>query len=257
VADLEWLGQNLPGWVFRGQADSTWRLQPLLERISPSAGLGEMEAAALTVFRRKWEAGGRPCPSAGDHLSWLALSRHHGGSTRLLDFTTALPVALYFATQDVPAERPAIWAVNGLVLARLLSSQVTPSQRSHFTFDDPVQGWEVFNRIYPHRLSGFAAAVFSPRGDNPRMNAQRGVFLAALNMEYNLEENLYGMFDRSPRTLFETGPQGYFFNVRNPSTLRALRKAPVIKLELLLEDQDEVRSYLSAAGAVRESLFPE
>lgn len=257
IADLEWLSRNLPGWVFRGQADSRWRLQPALERLSSTAPFEELERRGVRDFKAQWLSMDRPAPPEDDYLNWLGLARHHGVPTRLLDFTTSLAVAVYFAHREGGERSPAVWAVNGLILAKLLSSQVVEAQRGQLAFDDPVQGWSVFNRLYPHRVHGFGAAVFAPRGNNMRMTAQNGVFLAALNMNHSLEQNLYGMFDRDPVELFETGPQGHYTDVRKDSTLRGLQKAPVLKLELTMESPNEVEEFLTNEGITESELFPD
>ena len=50
-------------------------------------------------FRRRAHHYIQSPPSPDEHLEWLALVQHHGGPTRLLDFTKSFYVASFFAVE--------------------------------------------------------------------------------------------------------------------------------------------------------------
>lgn len=120
------VAEGMHGWLFRGQEDNKWGLTSSLERIADSYGcpadtLSEQEEEILNQFKR--QAGHYLVhlpddrPNGGDNLEWLSLIQHHGGPTRLLDFTRSFYVAAFFAAETAK-DTSVIWAVNQTALNR-------------------------------------------------------------------------------------------------------------------------------------------
>src|SRR5947199_119509 len=92
-----------PGsWIFRGQRDSTWHLQPSLERTIGRFGLGlaqgsRLEGGLLRRFQRHAQHYLPEVPDDRNFMEWLALMQHYGAPTRLLDWTHSFFVAAFFA----------------------------------------------------------------------------------------------------------------------------------------------------------------
>ncbi|MDE0449793.1 MAG: FRG domain-containing protein [Spirochaetaceae bacterium] len=87
-------------WVFRGQRNKEWRLQPSVGR-DGSYSL-DWERLLLEQFRRLAEP---YVNSAGmTDWDWLALAQHHGLPTRLLDWTSNSLVACFFACQTAHSQ---------------------------------------------------------------------------------------------------------------------------------------------------------
>ncbi|MFA6691150.1 MAG: FRG domain-containing protein [Saccharofermentanales bacterium] len=83
---------------FRGQANSTWTLQPSIYRFS---GFQRYQ----TVTYESCILAAKPPPvSPLTHteyqLEWLMVCQHYGVPTRLLDWTKEILIALYFACDD-------------------------------------------------------------------------------------------------------------------------------------------------------------
>jgi hypothetical protein len=178
---------DLGPWIFRGHADSRWRLLPSVHRASnwlrfaepmgpafdpDSANVKQRIAKESELARDFLES----CDTAGlsvpgnletlrDHApilparEWphrglvplLALGQHYGLPTCLLDWTRLGRVAAYFAALPHESDELVVWALNARI----------------------VHGWE-------HEPFSFHGATIhlasAPRASNPNLHAQAGVF---------------------------------------------------------------------------------
>jgi hypothetical protein len=94
-------------WIFRGVSQSTHDLIPKIGRPESRKGKGGgnnlpydrlEEKKMIREFVRSAGPYVKHIPAS--QLEWLALAQHHGMSTRLLDWSTSLLVAAYFAVKD-------------------------------------------------------------------------------------------------------------------------------------------------------------
>lgn len=87
---------NRGDWVFRGHSKKTYRLTPLVGRVShTSENRKKFEKSLFDMFCREARMYADPLPSTD--WEWLALAQHHGLPTRLLDWTDNPLVALCFS----------------------------------------------------------------------------------------------------------------------------------------------------------------
>jgi hypothetical protein len=93
-----------PTFVFRGQADSSWRLETTLKRKLDKAKLSNKEALEFERLLMEWfihitQSTELPVirPDKEDILSWLEIMQHYRFPTRLLDWTRSINVGCYFA----------------------------------------------------------------------------------------------------------------------------------------------------------------
>jgi hypothetical protein len=127
VGDLSREVQALPSpdqkWLFRGQADSRWKLQPSVQR-----GYSQQQERYLTnEFRVRARSRYFSCPTSSDYPGWLALMQHYGLPTRLLDWSYSPLIAAFFSVHPdyapplADSNRDAcIWVLDG---SRLNKSQ--------------------------------------------------------------------------------------------------------------------------------------
>ena len=203
------------GWIFRGQKEECYLLEPSIERAYPSTDWNEAEYKALQEFQSKaglhMEAARLPKP--GDKLGWLAIMQHYGAPTRLLDFTYSPYVALYFALRNRRKGESAfakVWGLDAAALRKqaartsreadkavrehrglpaprlrraslILEDMTTLLQRTQE--DDRYWDTSIRKALYPcgprrehFNRRGFVAEAL-PTKHNPRLSSQQGVFL--------------------------------------------------------------------------------
>ncbi len=103
------LGRFRSDLAFRGLGDARHGLATSLTRLGD--GHEELEAHLLRNFRKYARRDAVPVDSEWD---WLALAKHHGLPTRVLDWSYSPYVALHFATEDHLAfdRDAAVWALD-------------------------------------------------------------------------------------------------------------------------------------------------
>ena len=113
----EGLARHRSDFVYRGEASRDAKLITSLQRLG--GDYADVEPHLLRNFRKYAQRSDVPEDSL---WHWLALAKHHGLSTRLLDWTYSPYVALHFATAH-PADYEhdgAIWLVDFVKTNRLL-----------------------------------------------------------------------------------------------------------------------------------------
>ena len=105
----EALERHRSDYVFRGEADRDANLETSLQRLG--GDYGQVEAHLLRNFRKYAQRSDVPADTL---WHWVALAKHHGLPTRLLDWTYSPYVALHFATASRHRldEDGAIWMLD-------------------------------------------------------------------------------------------------------------------------------------------------
>lgn len=133
---MEIQGDKKPKWIFRGQ-DNDWPFTTTLDRAFEKYGIPNLEGrgdrqeeiarreytrrgieqALLRSFMRKAHHYLNHIPDTDDLIEWLAIVRHYGAPTRMLDWTYSFYVAVYNAVESwVPSRGkekwPVVWALD-------------------------------------------------------------------------------------------------------------------------------------------------
>lgn len=114
----------IDNFLFRGHSDSTWELEPTLERIRPDLEDNYIKGWYIAAEKRSIEnykraiklflneKENRFISNDISPLEWFSIMQHHGAATRLLDVTNSPLIAAFFASTDVSciARERCIWA---------------------------------------------------------------------------------------------------------------------------------------------------
>lgn len=185
-------------WVFRGQADFSWELKTALDRAADDFSLNRedlplIEEGMVREFQRRvgTSRADIDLPARSNILAWLALMRHHGAPTRLLDWSYSLYVALFFAVETA-REDSAVWAID-VNWCSHQSRQLLPPQEDAEarTSNDPyLEQPDTFRFLFArnpavrlvYRVNTFALPH--------RLSSQKGLFLGPGDIRVSFEENL-------------------------------------------------------------------
>jgi hypothetical protein len=182
-------------YVYRGQADAAWGLEPSLTRLCRSLGLDrpktiEVENAILRRFQARAHLylPGHLIPEVGV-LDWWTLMQHYRAPTRILDWTHSPLVALYFAVNQRWDLDGAVWLFHRHALNERSDGKygVIPDIGLVLDHEKWFQPEEP-----PPRIIAFDRARLTER-----MVAQQGAFTIAQDV---LLDHSEGMEDALPAT---------------------------------------------------------
>jgi hypothetical protein len=199
--DAKKIRRHLSDWIFRGHGSKDWKLETNIERAVKQFGCSRelisiREKMLIHDFQQRAHHYLQSPPDKEDLIEWLALVQHHGGPTRLLDFTESFYIASYFAIEKT-TDDASVWAVN----ARYLWNKISQKIECDFTSEQTlVEQQEIALRYAESFLTDRAKRQdcvigVKPMRLNQRMAIQKGIFLFPCNMEISFEENLCKSFE--------------------------------------------------------------
>jgi hypothetical protein len=154
------------------------------------------EAWMLREFKRAAYLHCSQLPEPNDYLEWLALARHYGMPSRLLDFSYTFYVASYFAYSGKRNDK------HGFILAINLDElkEKTEAELSSWGFSPPQEDWDFHNRVifreFAFKERPLWVAPVAPGRKNERLLNQQGLFLCPGSIEQTFEENLSATLDK-------------------------------------------------------------
>ena len=193
------IGRFRSDFAFRGLGDAEHGLATSLTRLGD--GYEELEAHLLRNFRKYARRDAVPVDSEWD---WLALAKHHGLPTRVLDWSYSPYVALHFATEDHLAfdRDGVVWTIDYVRAHRHLPSALRDLLERE---GSNVFTGEMLGEAAP-RLEELAALAdepfllfFEPPSIDERIVNQFALFSLLSTSQAALEEWLEGRPDLARR----------------------------------------------------------
>jgi hypothetical protein len=184
-------------FLYRGQADASWRLQSSLERIVGEWTVEKaqrFEEFSLKQFCSKFHLYDRENGTPDSKLAWLSVMQHHGVPTRLLDFTESPYVALYFALEAYSPQPERDLALYALDYSAILDQSINYIQSKDLEFrESRATVIEKQDEIFDAVVDRFAydiVWVAEPKILNARLDRQAGSFILSGNRGKRIEEVL-------------------------------------------------------------------
>ena len=196
------IGKSLRRWLFRGQRKAEWLLRSTLERAFERRGIpilqtGLIENMILCEFKSAAHLFSTSVPMDEDTIAWLSLIQHHGGLTRLLDFTESFYVAAYFAL-DGASEDCAIWAFNRIDFMKRVQA-VIDRLCNQLKIDLNISLDRKFDQILMRAISGDVknklVITMAPSQRNERQFLQKGLAVIPLTLQEGYMGAILGSFD--------------------------------------------------------------
>jgi len=200
--EVRLIGKSLRRWLFRGQSKAEWVLKSTLERAFEERELPvipeyPVEDLILSEFKSAAHLFSANTPRDEDTIAWLSLIQHHGGPTRLLDFTESFYVAAYFALDDA-TDNCAIWAFNRIDFMKRVSN-IIDSLSHHLKIDRNISTSGKLDIILIHAIRGDVeenkVITMAPSQRNERQYIQKGLAVIPLSLQEGYMGAILGSFD--------------------------------------------------------------
>lgn len=241
---------SLPGFIFRGQPKYEWDLSTGIERLAWGkeeymGNLDNREFWILTQFMRRAHNLIQRPPEYEELIEWLAILQHHGGPTRLLDFTWSIFVGLFFASDGALGDA-ALWMIDNIDLVRRhgviegKDDTIYHRQRSILMEAKKCIGKET---------SKCGLLPIEPERLNERMSIQQGLSVMPININETFMKNMkveYGWDTvEKPKMSFKEFCKD-----------RHIKKFVVAKVRIKRKWTSEMLNLLNAMNINANTLFP-
>ncbi len=223
---LETGPRPLARYIFRGQADESWSLEPTILRYAKQVSadidrVRAVEEAARKTFES--QASLHISDSILRHVStdigWWVLMQHYRAPTRILDWTVSPYVAAYFAAESYSDRPGAVWAIHVPPLQKVIKKLIEAGGieiEHRKTFLDPPAQDILLARDYHTKTD--------------RMVAQQGAFTVCTNV---LADHAKVLDEVMPENLEPGGFQKYTFPPdQKPLMLHELSKMNITAASL-------------------------
>lgn len=190
---------SLPNnYIYRGHADSRWKLESTLERTIGSnwsnAIARKFEEHYLNLFKSKYHIYNENEHEPKSKLAWLSVMQHYGAPTRLIDFTESPYIALYFALEAYDPQSKNDLAIYALDYNAIMDSSLEFISNKDASFrkergDIVGMQDQLFDDVVD-RFSYEIVWVTEPLELNARIDRQAGTFLISGDKEQRIEDLL-------------------------------------------------------------------
>jgi hypothetical protein len=247
-------------WVFRGQSNDRLELSTKFERDAKKYRCDDTywfrnrEKYILWDFQRRAHQYIKILPKLENLIEWLSLLQHHGGATRLLDFTWSCYVAAFFAVETSETDS-IIWAVNIKKLIEQLKnindSKITEKEHAWEDIIERNNQWA--NGIIKDRKNDNLVLLVEPFQQHERISIQQGLFLFPGNIEESFEFNISSVFKFDFKELSDNNASNIVFSRNDKFDFSDIS---IIKIVIPFGLHSEVLMKLYNMNITAATLFP-
>lgn len=183
-------------YIYRGHADSRWKLESTLERTMGSQWTSErakkFEDHYLNLFKSKYHIYNGDEHEPKSKLAWLSVMQHYGAPTRLIDFTESPYIALYFALEAYDPLLKNDLSIYAIDYNSIMDSSLSYIAKRDSDFRKTRQDIvghqdDMFDNVVD-RFSYEVLWITEPLELNARIDRQSGTFLISGDKELRVEE---------------------------------------------------------------------
>ncbi|HBU6131996.1 TPA: FRG domain-containing protein [Enterobacter cloacae] len=251
--DCRELLKLIEGWVFRGQADSDWLLQTTLERgakinSTNTRNIPLVEKNIIDKFQRRAIHYLDKYPEKENILEWLSLIQHHGGPTRLLDFSYSYYVSLFFSIDQAIKESSIHCLNRELVRQKGLETEKWRGLDNENKFGTR----EYCNDALKEQTSNPLVILVEPFNMHERLSRQQGLFAVPFEGRQSFEYNLSLTVNRYQKELPKSRVIDSYIE-----ELEILRyECALLKIKIPKLLHNEIRKELKLMNISSETLYP-
>ena len=263
--DIFQLNQRfLSKFIYRGQAVEDWKLSTSLERqmdrlfpnLFDKVVISEHERLMIKEFQWKYPLYSIKHPELSDIIEWLTIMQHYGATTRLLDFSYSIFVAMHMAVAE-SAHNGAIWAINKIPLEFGIFTQYREKYNVKSISHDKLEEFtlekanELITKSFEDKIDK-QLLIINPKTCNERLSRQQGLFIMPSDVKCSFEECLKSYLD-SPEPLKIEFKKLIEYSV---GAQYKQEDITLIKIVIPKEKNYEIVKYLRAMNITTEILFP-
>lgn len=252
-SDCRELFKFIEGWVFRGQANSDWSLQTTLERgaeinSTDIRSIPQVEQNIIDKFQRRAVHYLDKLPGKENTLEWLSLIQHHGGPTRLLDFSYSYYISLFFSI-DQAFQESSVYCLN----KDLVSKKGLETEKWRGLDDETKFGSrEYCNDALKEQTLSPLVMLVEPFNIHERLSRQQGLFAVPFEGRQSFEYNLSLTVNRYQKALPKSRVINSYIEV-----LDVLQnECALLKVRIPKNLHNEIRKELKLMNITSETLYP-
>ncbi|ADV66419.1 FRG domain protein [Deinococcus maricopensis DSM 21211] len=193
-------------WAYRGQLDSTWKIEPGIARVVEPGFSSSTLYQTEKNLKHMFESSARHYAVAEElpttDFAWLSLMQHYGAPTRLLDLTTSPFTALFFAMDGaIPddGKKSSIFCVDYRALNQRSLEML---QQNEMEFDWDYRKFQLspdeFFSEYVYKKVASTLWIMEPALKNVRIMKQGGTFLVKGDISQSTESLINQNYSQIP-----------------------------------------------------------
>ncbi|MDP4269878.1 MAG: FRG domain-containing protein [Bacteroidota bacterium] len=254
----------LSKFIYRGQANEKWKLSTSLERqierlfpnLYDKYTIPEHERLMLKEFQWKYPLYSSQYPESKDFVEWLTIMQHYGATTRLLDFSYSIFIAMHMAVAE-NGESGAIWAINKIPLDFAIFKQYIEKFNVNSASHDKLvqftleQANSLIERGFEKDIEK-QLLIISPKTCNERLSRQQGLFIMPSDIKCSFDDCLVSYLDSTEPLKIK------FENLIEYSVGAKYRQEDISLIKIIIpkENNFEIVKSLRAMNITTEILFP-